>query len=258
MKITQYIIFVFLVFTSCSQKNDNENNDKKNDTFTLGNVNVAMIYEKKIGDIPCLLFNVTDTIKSNQKIGIIFKLDVNYDNSKGSDCCAFEPGVDGTKEKIKKIKMLFKSKNEEIDVTDKLFNIEEAQMFSGFEEYIQGQFRANDFSCECYEQKSGKLIENLKREHLGGKLTKSDITKNRTHIIKNIEDFINLYNSIAGEIYKGTYDNRGLNSGWRISNKYYSFWLPEEFNISLKKYNQLEIEIELFNGRELKYSRALK
>jgi hypothetical protein len=254
MKITLHIIIVFL-FVSCSQKKENEDKD----TFSLKKVDVAMIYEKKVKDIPCLLFNVTDTIKSNQKIGIVFKLNVNYDNPrKGSHCCAFEPGVDGTKEKIKKVKVVFISNNSTLDVTDKLSNIEEAQMFNSFEKYIQAQLNINDFSCECYEQKSGKLIENLKREHLGGKLIKNDITKNRNHIIKNIDDFINLYNSLAGERYKGTYDNRGLYSGSRISSKNYSFWLPENFNTSLEKFNELEIEIELLNGRKLKHTRVLK
>ncbi|MFB9097381.1 MULTISPECIES: hypothetical protein [Flavobacterium] len=255
MKIIQYIIFVFLIFASCSQKNNNE----KNDTFTLDKVNVAMIYEKKVNDIPCLLFNVTDTIKKNQKIGIIFKLDVKYDNpKKGSNCCAFEPGVDGTKEKIKKIKILFISNNEEIDVTEKLFNIEEAFMFTSFEEYIQGQFRNNDFKCVCYEQKNDELIENLKREHLGGEIIKNKIDKNKTPIIKNINDFVNIYNSLTGDKYNGTFDNSDLYSGWRITNHYYYFWLPEEFNISLKKYNQLEIEVELLKGKKLKFLRVLK
>jgi hypothetical protein len=254
MKITLHIIVVFL-FASCSQKKENEDKD----TFSLKKVDVAMIYEKKTKDIPCLFYNVTDTIKSNPKIGIVFRLEVNYDNpQKGSHCCAFEPGVDGTKEKIKKVKVVFKSNNSTLDVTDKLSNIEEAQMFNSFEKYMQAQLNINDFSCECYEQKSGKLIENLKREHLGGKLIKSDITKNRNHIIKNIDDFINLYNSLAGETYKGTYDNRGLYSGSRISSKNYYFWLPENFNTSLEKFNELEIEIELLNGRKLKHTRVLK
>lgn len=254
MKITLYIVFSFL-FVSCSQKKENE----QKDTFSLDDVNIAMIYNEKMNDIPCSLFNVTDSIKKNRKTGIIFKLDVIYDNPrKGSNCCAFEPGVDGTKERIKKIKIIFKNIKKQIDVTDKLFNIEESQMFNGFEKYIQGRFNVNDFSCECYQPKNGKLIENQKRKHLEGKLTKTDITKNRNHIIKNIDDFMKLYNSIAGDAYKGKYDNRGLDSGWSISNKYYSFWLPENFNASLEKFNELEIEIELFNGRKLKHIRILK
>jgi len=254
MKITLYIVFIFLI-ASCSLKKENE----EKDTFSLDNVNIAMIYNEKINNIPCSLFNITDSIKKNRKIGIIFKLDVKYDNpKKGNNCCAFEPGVDGTKEKIKKIRIVFKNIKSKIDITDKLFNIEESQNFNSFEKYIQGQFNVNDFSCECYEQKSDKVIENSKREHLGGKLIKSDINKNRTHIIENIDDFINLYNSLAGETYKGKYDNRGLYSGWRISNKYYSFWLPENSNASLEKFNELEIEIELFNGRKLKHIRVLK
>lgn len=255
MKISLYLIFIFLLFSFCSQKKENE----EKDTFSLKELNVAMIYEKKAANIPCLLYNITDTLKSNQKIGVIFKFDVKYDNpKKGNNCCAFEPGMDGTKEKIKKINIVFKDNKNTIDITDKLHNIEEAQMFNRFEEYIQGKLNINDFSCECYDEKSDKLITNLKREHLGGTLLKSEINNNKTHVIKNINDFINLYNSLAGDIYKGTYDNRDLTSGWRVSQKYYSFWLPEKFNTSLEKFNKLEIEVELLNGRKLKYLRILK
>ncbi|WP_337964635.1 hypothetical protein [uncultured Flavobacterium sp.] len=255
MKINQYLLFIFLILISCSQKNT----DEKNDTFSLDKVDIAMIYQEKVTDIPCLLFNVTDTVKRNQKIGVIFKLDLKYDNPrKGGNCCAFEPGVDGTKEKIKSVKIFFTSNNKKIDITDKLTNIEEAQMFNRFEDYIQGKLYENDFSCECYDQKSGKLIQNLKREHLGGNIIKREVNKNKNHVIKNIDDFINLYNSLAGEVYKGKYDNRGLYSGSRISHKYYSFWLPDNFNIPSEAFDNLEIEIELLNGRKLNYLRSLK
>ena len=256
MKISLYIIFIFLLFVSCSQKKEIE----EKDTFSLEKIDIAMIYEKRIKDIPCLLFNVTDTIKKNKKIGIIFKLDVSYDNPrKGSNCCAFEPGVDGTKEKIKNIKIIFENNQGKIDVTNKLFNIEEAQMFNTFQKYIQGQFNSNDYSCVCYEETSAKLIENLKREHLGGKLTKSKIDETRTPIIKGINDFINFYNSFAGDKYSGTFDNIYMvNSGWKISNHYFYFWLPEKFNVSSEKLKTLEIELELLNGRKLKYLRVLK
>ena len=252
MKINLNIILLFLLLTSCLQ---NKEIEEKN-TFSLKKIDAAIIYEKKIKNIPCLLFNVTDTIKSNRRIGIIFKLDLNYDNQrKGS----IEPGIDGTNEKIKDIKIIFKSDRTEIDVTDRLFNIEEAQMFNRFENYIQHQFKTNDYDCVCYEEKSNELIRNLNSFHLGGKLKRSKIDRKRTPIIKNINDFVNFYNSFTGVKYNGSFDNLELvNSGFKISGYYFYFWLPDNLIGSSEKFKTLEIDVELLKGRKLKSLRALK
>jgi|GEM_PF-6468371 len=254
MKAILFQLLITLIITSCSQK---ENERIKKSFFSLTKVNIAMIYEKKVNDIPCSLFNVTDTLKKDKKIGIIFKLDVKYDNLTGTDCCGIEPGLDGTKEKINEIRILFKNNTGEIDITNKLFNVEESQMLNTFEKYIQGQFHPNNFSCISYDEKGDELIENLKKEHLGGNLTKSKVGNNKRQIIENINDFIKIYNSLAGNKYEGTFNTQYLTSGWKLSNNYFYFWLPENFNSASERFDRLEIVIVLISGRRITYSRLL-
>ena len=76
------------------------------------NTNIALIYEDNINGIPCSLFQVTNIVKKDRKIGVIFTFDVTYNNpQKGNGCCAFEPGVQGTKHKIDSILISFSNES---------------------------------------------------------------------------------------------------------------------------------------------------
>lgn len=243
-------IFIFL--TACHQKDHDkptENNDSTPDTFTLKDVDVALIYESKIDGIPCLLHSVTDTLKNNENVGVIFAFDVDYDNPRKSNgCCAFEPGVGGSIRKIKNVNIKFVNDKSSLDVTDQLFNTNESQMRNQFEDYIQSQFQKDDYICICSEEKSGELIEYVNRKHL--KKPYSEILDStELSVLKNIEEFKSWYNHFTGLKYDGHFKEAG--TGWRLSMYYFYFWIPVELKKSLKDYNSIEILIEFDDGKTL-------
>lgn len=245
------LILSILFFTSCNQIIEDDN------TFTLNDLDIALIHEKKIKDISCLLFNISDTINKNVKNGIVFKLDMKYNHIKSNGCCTIEPGLDGTKEKIKEIRIIFKTKNQKTDITNLLYNEEEAQKTNDFEDYIQASFRSNDYSCVCLNKKTNELEENVKREHLGGNLIVTRANDTILPFFKNINDFKDYYNSFSEDKYKGQFDTTLLHSGFALENNYQYFWLPKDLTKNLSKNTFLEIEIQLYNGKTLSHKRKI-
>lgn len=250
------MIFIFL--TACQHKDYDKptgKNESKPDTFTLKDVDIALIYESKIDGIPCLLHTVTDTLKKRENTGIIFAFDIDYDNPRKSDgCCAFEPGVGGSKGRIKNVSIKFLNDKTSLDVTDQLFNINESQMKNQFEDYIQGQFQEDDYICICSGKKTNELIEYVNRKHLKKPYSES-IDSTELSVLKNIEEFKSWFNHFTGSKYDGHFKDAG--TGWKLSMYYFYFWIPDELKQILKKYDSIEILIELENGKTLKNRREI-
>lgn len=258
MKYTIFFLMLFIFLTSCIQKKPDKpivKKESKPDTFTLKDVDIALIYESKIDGIPCRLHNVTDTLKNSENVGVIFAFDVDYDNlRKSNGCCAFEPGIGGSKRRIKNVNIKFLNDKTSLDITNKLFNIDESQMKNQFEDYIQSQFRKDDYSCICTEEKTGELIEYVNKKHLK-KPYKESLDSTELSVLKNIEEFKSWFNHFAGSKYDGNFKDAG--TGWKLSAYYFYFWIPDELKQTLKDYESIEILIELDNGKTLRNRREI-
>lgn len=259
MKNTINFLTIFIFLTACHQKDHDKptrKNKSKPDTFTMKDVDVALIYESRLNEIPCLLHVVTDTLKKNENVGVIFKFDVGYDNPRKSDgCCAFEPGVGGSKNRIRNVNIKFLNDKSSLDVTDQLINTDESQMRNQFEDYIQSQFQKDDYICICSGQKSGELIEYVNKKHLKKPYSES-LDSTELSVLKNIEEFKSWYNHFTGLKYDGQFKDAG--TGWRLSMYYFYFWIPNELKQTLKGYDSIEISLEFDNGKTLINRRKIK
>ncbi|AOC96445.1 hypothetical protein BB050_03356 [Flavobacterium anhuiense] len=254
------IYFLFFAFCiSCTNKTDNQIIDN---SFSLKEVNVAMIYSKKLDNLRCLLYNVTDTIKEHKKLGVVFTFDIKINHiakfSNSSGCgCAIEPGLGGSADKIKSLKILLKNDKNEIDITNMLVNSEESVLYNSFENFDKRRFDKNDFSCVCLDKKSNQYVEYLNKNYLGGKVYRKVHSK-RVPILKNPKDFISWFNNFNNDKFQVGFSSKNITSGRGFLHTNFPFWLPDHFFKILKNYNVIKIEVELENGLFLEKTRELK
>ncbi|KRD08912.1 hypothetical protein ASE21_13745 [Flavobacterium sp. Root901] len=246
---------IFLLFISCTNKAETP----KGNSFSLKEVDIAIIYSKKLNNFPCLLYNATDTIKKHEEIGIVFKFDVKYNpQNNSSNCgCVIEPGLGGTNDSIKSLKILFKKGKTEMDVTKILFNKEESILLNPFEKFDKRLFDKNDFSCICFDEKKKEYIEYLNKNYLGGRVFRKVNPKN-VPIFKNPDEFVTWFNNIDNQEFEVGFSNKNITSGNKFLITNFSFWFPNGFFKVLKNYNEIKIEVELDNGLILEKSRILK
>nr|WP_199001126.1 hypothetical protein [Flavobacterium sp. ASV13] len=259
MKSTILKIALFALCISCTNRTDNQIMDN---SFSLKEVDVALIYSKKIDNIRCLLYNVTDTIKNQEKLGVVFTFDtkINYlpksSNSPGCGC-AIEPGLGGSADKIKSLKILLKNDKKEIDVTKILGNVEESVLYNPMENFDKRGFDKNDFSCVCLDKKSKRYVEYLNKNYLGGRVYRK-VDPRRVPILKNPNDFIPWFNNIDNDEFKVGFSYKNIISGGNFVYTNFPFWFPDHFFNTLKNYDVIKIEVELENGLLLEKSRKLK
>ena len=246
MKTFLKITFALILF-SCGHSNPESKNNGQ-DTFNLENTNIALIYEDNINGIPCSLFQVTNIVKKDRKIGVIFTFDVTYNNpQKGNGYCAFEPGAQGTKHKIDSILISFSNDSTSIDVTNYLNNSEQSMLKEGFEDYIQDQFVPDDYICVCVNEQN-VITEYVNRKHLPQPYS-HNIDSTEFNLFRNTQEFINWYNEMGVK--------RHVLSGWKFSGEHYYFWLNESMIPAIINLNKLSIRVTLSNGEKLTYEREI-
>jgi len=252
-----FLIVLCGIVLSCTNKAKIQ---KRSDLFSLDKVDVAIIYSEKLNNFPCLLYNITDTIKNHYKAGIVFTFDVkfNYNHTRGSGCgCAIEPGLGGPDHKIKNLKVLLKNDKKEIDITKMLFNKEESLLLNSIENFDKKRrFDKNDFSCVCFDEKKNQYLEYLNKDYLGGRVIRK-VNPKRVPILKSIEDFMLWFNNFKNDEFEVGFSNKNISSGNSFSFTNFSFWLPDGFYTVLKNYDLIKIEVELDNGLVLEKSREL-
>jgi len=247
---------LFLICFSCANKSQNS---KKSNSFSLKEVDIAIIYSKKLNNFPCLLYTATDTIKNQEKIGVVFKFDVEFNpNKESSNCnCAIEPGLGGADDSIKSFKILLKNNKQEIDVTKTLFNKEESILLNPFEKFNKRLFDKNDFSCVCFDSKKNEYLEYLNKNYLGGRVFRK-VTSKKVPIFKNVNDFVRWFNNFNNGEFEVGFSNKNITSGNRFLITNFSFWFPNGYFNVLKNYSEIMIEVELENGLILEKTRQLK
>lgn len=252
-----FLIALCGVVFSCTNKAEIQ---KRSDLFSLDKVDVAIIYSKKLNNFPCLLYNITDTIKNQDKIGIAFTFGIkfNYNHTRGSGCgCAIEPGLGGPDHKIKSLKVLLKNDKDVIDITKMLFNKEESVLLNSIENFSKKRrFDKNDFSCVCFDEKKNQYLEYLNKDYLGGRVVRK-INPKKVPILKKTGDFMLWFNNFKNDEFEVGFSNKNISSGNSFSITNFSFWLPDGFYTVLKNYNLITIEVELDNGLILEKSRQL-
>ncbi|WP_208610258.1 hypothetical protein [Flavobacterium phragmitis] len=253
------ICFVFLAFCiSCTNKTENQIMDN---SFSLKEVDVALIYSKKLDEFRCLLYNVTDTIKDQKKLGIVFTFDIKINHNPKSrnsdDCgCAIEPGLGGSADEIKSLKILLKNDKKEIDITKILGNIEESVLYNPIENFDKRRFDKNDFSCVCLDRKSNQYVEYLNKNYLGGRVYRK-VDPRRVPILENPNDFISWFNNFNNDKFQVGFSSKNITSGRGFLRTNFPFWFPDHFFNTLKKYNLIKIIVELNDGRVLEKERKL-
>lgn len=255
-KVLYFLLFVFCI--SCTNKTENQ---ILNNSFSLKDVHVGIIYSKKIDNIPCLLYDVTDTIKNQKKLGVVFTFDtkINYlpksPNSPGCGC-AIEPGLGGSADKIKELKILLKNDKSQIDITKILGNIEESVLYNPMENFDKRRFNKNDFSCVCLDKKSNQYIEHLNKNYLGGRVYRK-VDSRRVPILRNTNDFITWFNNIDNDEFTAGFTYKNITSGGNFVYTNFSFWFPDDFFNTLKNYNFIKIVVKLEDGRVLEKEQKL-
>jgi hypothetical protein len=256
MKNSIFKIMLFALCISCTKKTEIQKSDR---SFSLKDVDIAMIYSKKLNNIPCLLYNATDTVKNHEKIGVVFTFDLVFNeisNSNSSCGCAIQPGLGGADDKIKSLKVLLQNDKKEIDITNVLFNIEESILLNSFEKFDKRRFDKNDFSCVCFDEKKNQYLEYLNKDYLGGRVLRK-VNPKRIPILKNPEDFRVWFNNFNNDEFEVGFSKKYITSGSNFLGTNFSFWFPDGFFSVLKDYNLITIEVELDNGLILEKSRNL-
>lgn len=257
MKNSIFKVMLFALCISCTNKTKNQ---KRDNSFSLNKVDVAIIYSEKLNNFPCLLYNITDTIKNYKKIGIVFTFDVEFNGFHGrsSGCgCAIEPGLGGSDDEIKSLKILLKNDKKEIDITKILFNKEESVLLNSIENFDKKRrFDKEDFSCVCFDRKKNQYFEYLNKNYLGGRVVRK-VNPKRVPILNNPADFVLWFNNFNNDEFEVGFSNKNITSGNKFVFTNFSFWFPDNFFTVLKDYNLIKIEVELDNGLVLEKSRKL-
>ncbi len=249
-----FLIVLCSIVLSCTNKAEIQ----KESSFSLEKVDVAIIYSEKLSNFPCLLYNITDTIKNQEKVGVVFTFDAKFNEVRNSNCgCAIQPGLGGSDDEIKSFKILLKNDKNEIDITKMLSNKEESVLLNSIENFDKKRrFDKNDFSCVCFDEKKNQYLEYLNKNYLGGRVYRK-VNPKKIPILKNPKDFVTWFNNFNNNEFEVGFSNKNISSGSSFEFTNFSFWLPDGFYTVLKNYNLITIEVELDNGVILEKSREL-
>ncbi|MFT5601375.1 MAG: hypothetical protein ACI9N1_001618 [Flavobacteriales bacterium] len=239
-----YLILISFCLFGCSSEEETSRSGP--DTFDIEKVDIALIYENRIEGIPCLLYHITDTIKSNRNVGIVIKFDISYNNpTKNSGCCAIEPGLSGPGHSIDSMKILFENDSSIINVTEYLTNSENAQLLNEFEDYRRNFFKSKDYVCACYDSSELRLYaKSAKRDT-------SFVVKERFPWSARFEDipaFMNVFNQSD--------TTRHYTEG-KFKLGYHQFWLDSQIMHRLREMTWVRVEMFLSNGRKLESERSI-
>lgn len=236
-------------------------------TFELKQVNLALVQERLIKGVPCRLYEIVNEITPSSNFGILIDFDIAYSADKGS----MARGLGGTKDTITSVKVLFEKGENQIDITNELYNIEPNYEMS----YLS--LNNGDFRCICFDSKNDRFfVHAYDKRYQNPTIYTYDINENVDIVywahgdtsIYNIPPDTSSYTAFFREInslkesfnllYVKTIDglnngdNKGLTSGLSVQSQDFVFWLPDRF---LKQVNQnefIKIEVELSNGKVLK------
>jgi hypothetical protein len=247
----------------------------KTTTFKLDGVNVHLIQEIGIDSVPCRLYIKSDTFTRNNRMGVVFNFNVSYSGNSGG----IAPGIAGTKDSIVSLKAFLKTKTQQINITNDLYNLEQSQL-------LNSDFQnSNDYRCTCFDTFKKRYYNYVHDKrykkptiYTYNRADNEDIiywTHGDTSFYKNpypidtsvyetffinAEDFVKAYNRLyLKKVAVSTYKSfKIINSGYDVKTSDFYFWISDKIVKQINRNDFISVEIELSDGRTLTNKFKLK
>lgn len=272
MKFSVGVVILFLIF-SCG----------KGTTYRFENIHIEPIREVQNDSVNCCLYEVSDSISTAHKKGVMFYFDLSYSGSSGS----MAPGIKGTIDEILDISIALIHQKVKTEISSLLYNSEQCQITSMYKHpslnHRGAEFRASeDHRCLCLDRSQNNYFEDVHSKYYNSWSRyryKKDSTvfsylskeKDTVHTVyssrlidttyyfyKNMAVLVNEMNrlTIKPNIERNTAHH--LNSGAAIEVRNFNFWFPDSLDSLIVPGSKIRIECVLKDGRILQDEKVMR